>query len=319
MISELKEELKKISILGYLESIGLDSKGSTRNKIWFSSPFSSDSEPSFVVYKDQNTFHDFSNGKGGDIINLVMELHNTTFKDAIKILSKNKLVPLRDDLVTKKVSKEISNKEFKINSYLTRRVEDVKLIKKYADSRRITSEFTNSKYFEKKNEEWVKRLAIGFIHVDENLNLCGIKMRSINDSQSKARFHARGRMCYYVLDNIVGINPTLYITESETSSNSLYSLLKKRGDNFVILCVGGVSNYPEKIPDKYSKIQDVRIIIDYDGGVKDNQGNVKYEKHMEHYSRFGKAMDIKLSKADDINKLYVEGNENYILKLLNKK
>lgn len=314
MISqELKEELRNISISEYLSSIGLLCKSKRGDKIWFSSPFSSDSTPSFVVYEDQNRYFDFSNGKGGDIFDLVQGLNNVSFSKAVKILAKEPLMPIIQEFE----KKEKKKKEFNIKSYLTTDNEDINLINQYANKRKIFRNFNYAKYFENVDGLWVKKLGIGFVHVDEDLNVCGIKIRNI-DKESFSRFTARGRMCYYYLDNIHKSESTLYITESETSSNSLFEVLKQNGDSFVILCVGGASNYPKRIPDKFSKIKDVKIIIDYDGGAVDSNGNVKYEEHIKNYKLFGDALNIMLDKDSDINTLYCEDKNNLILNLIKK-
>lgn len=50
-------------------------------------PLHHDKNPSFVIYKDTNSFFCFSScHKGGDAITLYMELHKCSFVDAVKTL-----------------------------------------------------------------------------------------------------------------------------------------------------------------------------------------------------------------------------------------
>ena len=51
-------------------------------------PFHSEKTPSFTVYQDTQSFYCFGCGKSGDVITLVMELKNLTFKQAVNYLIK---------------------------------------------------------------------------------------------------------------------------------------------------------------------------------------------------------------------------------------
>ena len=49
-------------------------------------PFHRETQPSFTVYNDTNSFYCFGCGRGGDVINFVMEIEDITFKDAVEQL-----------------------------------------------------------------------------------------------------------------------------------------------------------------------------------------------------------------------------------------
>jgi hypothetical protein len=68
----LLRQIKKLSITDYLIKRGLSPVKSNSKFSLFSSPFSSDSDPSFYVYEDRNRFMDFSTGNRGSIIDLVI-------------------------------------------------------------------------------------------------------------------------------------------------------------------------------------------------------------------------------------------------------
>ena len=282
----------------------------------FSSPFSSDTDPSFIVYENNNSFYDFANGIGGDIIDLVRNLEGVNFNEAVEYLFNGDLLPIATITQEPKKRDTSKFKNFDYSKFIAKDKVDIKAITKYAKSRRIKSNYIPSCSFSKKKDAWVKHLGLMFVHKDEDLDVCGVKIRHIDDSVGR-RFTGRGRLCFHLLENTTDNNERiLYLMESETSANSLYETLRASNINFVILCVGGVSNYPERLPNRYSMVKDIRVIIDYDGGAKDKDGVVKYEKHMENYKQFGNPVDIKLGKGDDINKMYCEGKENEILKLV---
>lgn len=50
-------------------------------------PFHEETQPSFCIYTDTNSFYCFSCKRGGDVIDLVMELKGLKFKDAVRFLS----------------------------------------------------------------------------------------------------------------------------------------------------------------------------------------------------------------------------------------
>ena len=303
----LIKEYKKFSITDYLSGRGLTPvrKGS---RTMFSSPFSSDSDPSFCVYEHKNRFFDYSTGRSGDIINLVMELEGCSTKGAIEHLAGSSRLMIAPKIKEKKQKKKFNPAKYLINNkYLSKKIQ------KYAESRRITEKYEKGAFYQKTSNGFVPIPSIMFVHVDEDLEVCGAKFRII-DPDNKQRFSSRGRLCFYVLENIIDVDSVLYIMESETSANSLYSCLKAAGKSFCILCVGGAANFPKRIPDKYSYIKDVRIILDWDGGaIDDHTGRPKHDVLMDTYGNFGKPILVKLDKGEDINSLYINGEDKFIV------
>ncbi len=81
-IEELKFSVDIVDIVSdYLE---LKSAG---NRFKGLCPFHNEKTPSFFVNPDNNFYHCFGCGAGGDVINFVMEIENITFTEAIKILA----------------------------------------------------------------------------------------------------------------------------------------------------------------------------------------------------------------------------------------
>lgn len=79
-------EAKKIPIVGYLASCGIIPDKVRGNEAWYKSPLRDDHSPSFAVNRDKNTWYDMGTGTGGNLIDLVMELHRTSITGALIIL-----------------------------------------------------------------------------------------------------------------------------------------------------------------------------------------------------------------------------------------
>lgn len=87
-----KEELKKKSIVAYMEASGYEHKHNSGKWTFFLSPFRQEGNPSFGVNTILNTWSDFGGESGGDIIELVMKLENLSFSDACEFIASDKSV-----------------------------------------------------------------------------------------------------------------------------------------------------------------------------------------------------------------------------------
>ena len=89
-VDEVKSRLDIVDIIGGyvpLKQTGRSFKGL--------SPFKTEKTPSFIVSPDKNIWHDFSSGKGGDVISFVMEMEGLSFPEALEMLAKRAGVKLK--------------------------------------------------------------------------------------------------------------------------------------------------------------------------------------------------------------------------------
>lgn len=298
-------ELKEISIYDYLtkKGVSLFKEGS---KFVCSSPLSNDKTPSFYVYPNTNTFYDFANGTGGDIISLVRQIENVGFKEALLMLSKGSF-----ESIKKEISYEVVEKKpFYLSSYRSlSTIENLK-IRKYALYRGIINNYIPSTFLMRAGDYVIRKFGVGFVLVDEEMNPCGIKIRDIDPYKGK-RFSARGEQKFYVISK--GDPVTAYIVESEPSANSLYEYLSRKRNDFVVICFGSWNNISDSIPNIYERITDRRLIIDYDG----NKGIVPYDEKIKKFSHLNvEDIRIELPKGEDINSLYVKGLLNNYKQIL---
>jgi len=87
-------EARKIPITEYLTQEGIQPMRSRRDgsELWYSSPLrDGDSDPSFKVDTTKNLWFDFGLAKGGNVIDLVCALRNTTVSDALRLLEETGL------------------------------------------------------------------------------------------------------------------------------------------------------------------------------------------------------------------------------------
>ncbi len=72
------EQIRRISLVGFLEDLGHMPVSRKGNDVWFRSPFRNERTASFKVDTQRNVWFDFGLGKGGDIFHLAGELTGST-------------------------------------------------------------------------------------------------------------------------------------------------------------------------------------------------------------------------------------------------
>lgn len=69
-------QAKKIPLSRILERLGYEPHHEVRGELWYSSPFRKESEPSFKIKIAGNIWYDFGEGKGGNVLDFIMEMFN---------------------------------------------------------------------------------------------------------------------------------------------------------------------------------------------------------------------------------------------------
>lgn len=81
-------DAKNISLIDYLQSVGITPCKKQGNNVWYFSPFRNESEPSFKVNLARNLWYDFGLGKGSNLIEFIMEQHGIdSVSHTLQILS----------------------------------------------------------------------------------------------------------------------------------------------------------------------------------------------------------------------------------------
>lgn len=300
------DDARQISIKDYLEKRGFRVEKSGRK--WFcSSPFSRDTNWSFAIYPN-NTFYCWSTGRGGDVIKLVQYLEGVDFRGALRHLEANEYQKYQINYQKYKEDEDFW-KDFDYKKYLTHDEKEKAAIISYGASRSIHSGYHCGVYFTRNFESggWVRHPSLMFPHEDKDGNIVGAKFRQIpnaDNTYNGPRFSHRGRPGFYILNTEA---PETFqrsiclLSESETSTNSLWSYYRDQKIPATIICVGGVSSAPKEIPDKF-KDREIRLIIDYDGDEDLFNQRLKLYEHLNV-----KPIKIILPKGEDINSLYHRG------------
>lgn len=86
------ELLSKVNIADIVgEHVSLVNKG---GRLWACCPFHNEKTPSFTVNTDRQFYHCFGCGKGGNVINFVMETEKMTFLEACQYLAEKVKLPM---------------------------------------------------------------------------------------------------------------------------------------------------------------------------------------------------------------------------------
>jgi hypothetical protein len=256
------------------------------------SPLSDESSPSFVVWHDSDRFKCFSTGAKGDVYDLIMKIKGCTFSEAKEYTG--------GVIVHRACSeKKREVKTFDLNNYL----EFSQQVIDYAASRRIYEGFLCGKI-------WIgdgNKPAMCFPHTDGKGNIVGAKFRNIDNSDHKLRFTSRGSLMYYILEHRPKDEPVFIFSESETSSNAVYSYLKSEDVPCVICSFGAVSSRLPA-PEKYDYISRRYVIIDYDGNEE------LYKQRLEFFKDY-KDIKLELPKGEDLSSLWQKNILNQSLPL----
>ena len=89
------EQAKQIRLEDFLQSLGHIPVKHSGIKVWYYSPFRHEYPPSFKVNSNRNLWYDYGLGKGGSIIELMMEMHHTRdISHVLKLIAKQSLVSI---------------------------------------------------------------------------------------------------------------------------------------------------------------------------------------------------------------------------------
>lgn len=130
------QKAKELDLFNYLIQQGFKSQKLTNNSAWFLSPFRIEKTPSFMVDFSRNTWFDFGEGFGGNIIDLVIKLNQCSIKEALAILSGDKFsfhqqTRIIDTKPKYQILKEVKLENPYLIDYLIERKINVQLAKKY--------------------------------------------------------------------------------------------------------------------------------------------------------------------------------------------
>ena len=136
-LTELVERNDIVDVVGGYVRLGKKSG----SNLFGLCPFHGEKTPSFSVSPDKQIYHCFGCGKGGGVINFIMEIEGLNFPEAVEFLAKrvNMQMPEQEESAeSKKRGRLLSlNKEAARFFYEQLRTPGGEIARKYMDERRI--------------------------------------------------------------------------------------------------------------------------------------------------------------------------------------
>ena len=80
-------EANQIDMVDYLKSIGYEPQKINGNNCWYFSPFRDEKHASFKVERNKNVWYDHGHGKGGKLVDFVMEFYHNNVSEALQKIS----------------------------------------------------------------------------------------------------------------------------------------------------------------------------------------------------------------------------------------
>ena len=82
------EQAKQMPLSGILDRLGHETHHQLRGELWYKSPLRTEAEPSFKINPDRNIWYDFGAGKGGNVLDFIMEYFSLSgISEALRQLS----------------------------------------------------------------------------------------------------------------------------------------------------------------------------------------------------------------------------------------
>jgi hypothetical protein len=126
-------EAREIDIVDYLSSLGYEPANKSRQNYWYLSPFRTEKTASFKVDRTLNRWYDHGVGKGGSLIDLVMQLYQCSIQECLEKLASPGL-----PISTEQKPLFISPKEKNTIRILSVHLISSYHLVRYLDTRRIT-------------------------------------------------------------------------------------------------------------------------------------------------------------------------------------
>jgi len=102
-------QAKKIPLSRILGQLGHQPHHQNRNELLYFSPFRKETEPSFSINETRNIWFDFGKGKGGNVIDFVMEYYNLdnvvfALRQLESLMEQQRIEPIKPETATKNTS-----------------------------------------------------------------------------------------------------------------------------------------------------------------------------------------------------------------------
>lgn len=271
--------IKNIPISVVMDKLGFCTIRTYNSGLWYKSPFREEKTASFKVDSKKNLYYDFGEGKGGNVFDLIMQLKDYNFKEALHFLrnefnsfsfhqSQNNIeLKKKENQKSYEIDQTKPLANFILIEYLKSRKLNIELCKKYLVE--VYYQLNGKQYF-----------GVGFKN-----DLGGIEIRN------KYAKLCLGKKWYTSIKNKCN---QLIVLESWSDFISLLMLFPKTENQFDFIILNSLSmlNKLDAVFDKYEKNF---LALD-----NDEAGTKATQKHLE----------ILGAKCADIRYLYKNGSKD---------
>jgi hypothetical protein len=81
------EQANQIDLVDYLNSLGYQPQKIRESDYWYFSPFKNEKEPSFKINRNKNIWYDHGYGRGGKLVDFVIEFYRCDISEALQKIS----------------------------------------------------------------------------------------------------------------------------------------------------------------------------------------------------------------------------------------
>ena len=222
-------------------------------------PFHSEKTPSFSVSPDKQIYHCFGCGKGGGVINFIMEIENLSFPEAVEFLAKRVNMPMpveNNDRESRQRARLLALNKDAARFYLAQlRSENGRVAQDYMYRRRIGRKTATNFGLGYAPDTWdsLRNAMKALGYSDVEMYTAGLLRKGRNGGYYDV---FRNRLMFPVIDvrgNVIGFSGRIlgdgepkYMNSPETpvfsKSRNLFglNLAKKSKDRYIILSEGNI-------------------------------------------------------------------------------
>lgn len=153
------DEVKKIDLVDYLDTLGIRPQKVRNNDYWYLSPFRQEKTPSFKINRNQNVWFDHGTGEGGTIIDFGAKLFQCTYHKFIEKLTNGNFPDLPKATPKQIADQPKSNKLEIITVSDLSNPELIRYLKERAISLELAKRYCHEVEFQIGNRKY---MAIGF-------------------------------------------------------------------------------------------------------------------------------------------------------------
>lgn len=223
-------------------------------------PFHSEKTPSFSVSEQNQFYHCFGCGAGGDIFEFIMKRENLNFQESVKFLADKYGIELKEPTKEDREIQDKKDRYFKINKeaakYFLNNLMESKHARDYLENRKISYKLSRNFGLGYALDSWegLYRHLLSRGYKAEEMDALGLISRRKNAGGYYDKF--RNRIIYPIIDTksrVIGFGGRVLDDSMPKYLNSMETLVFNKGNNL----------YGLNMLDKYSNRESIILVEGY--------------------------------------------------------